>query len=96
MLIHLPIDHTAERMLDALLESVQTLPEQLRRSLTWDQGSEMGRHHEFTLAVGMPVYFCDPAGPWRRGSNFRPQFTTGGDSRDLRVPGGAHRVMCRG
>lgn len=69
MLIHLPVDHTAERMLDALLETVQTLPEHLRRSLTWDQGSEMGRHHEFAIAAGMPVYFCDPASPWQRGSN---------------------------
>lgn len=41
----------------------------LTRSLTRDQGSEMGRHHEFTLAVDVPVYFCDPASPWQRGSN---------------------------
>lgn len=69
MLVHLPVDRSAERMRDALLETMVTLPAQLRRSLTWDQGSEMGRHHEFSIAAEMPVYFCDPASPWQRGSN---------------------------
>ncbi|RVX40759.1 IS30 family transposase [Nonomuraea polychroma] len=69
MLVHLPHDHSAVSMRDALLDTIATLPAQLRRSLTWDQGSEMGRHHEFSVAAGMPVYFCDPAGPWQRGSN---------------------------
>ncbi|GAA1277707.1 hypothetical protein GCM10009658_19420 [Planotetraspora silvatica] len=69
MLVHLPIDRSAERMRDALITTMQTLPAHLKRSLTWDQGSEMGRHHEFTMAADMPVYFCDPASPWQRGSN---------------------------
>ncbi|GAA2302113.1 IS30 family transposase [Nonomuraea roseoviolacea subsp. roseoviolacea] len=69
MLVHLPIDRSAERMRDALIETTTTLPAHLKRSLTWDQGSEMGRHHEFSIATDMPVYFCDPASPWQRGSN---------------------------
>jgi IS30 family transposase len=69
MLLHLPGDHGAEAVLDALTSTVQTLPAQLMRSLTWDQGSEMARHGEFTLATDIPVYFCDPASPWQRGSN---------------------------
>ncbi|MEV4887852.1 IS30 family transposase [Nonomuraea sp. NPDC055795] len=69
MLVHLPHDHTAVSMRDALLDTITTLPTHLRRSLTWDQGSEMGRHHEFSVAADMPVYFCDPASPWQRGSN---------------------------
>lgn len=69
LLVHLPIDRSAERMRDALVETMATLPAHLKRSLTWDQGSEMGRHHEFSLAADMPVYFCNPASPWQRGSN---------------------------
>ncbi|MEU1792624.1 IS30 family transposase [Streptomyces sparsogenes] len=69
MLLHLPGDHGAGAVLTALTATVQTLPAQLKRSLTWDQGSEMARHGEFTLATDIPVYFCDPASPWQRGSN---------------------------
>ncbi|MEV7440863.1 IS30 family transposase [Streptomyces sp. NPDC091204] len=69
MLLHLPDGRGAEQVRDALQETVQRLPAHLKRSLTWDQGSEMGRHHEFTIATDVPVYFCDPASPWQRGSN---------------------------
>ncbi|WSY48625.1 IS30 family transposase (plasmid) [Embleya sp. NBC_00888] len=69
MLLHLPHGRGTELVRDALVETVQTLPAHLKRSLTWDQGSEMGRHREFTLATDIPVYFCDPASPWQRGSN---------------------------
>ncbi|WP_435797227.1 IS30 family transposase [Streptomyces clavifer] len=69
MLLHLPNGRGAEQVRDALQETVQRLPAHLNRSLTWDQGSEMGRHHEFTTATDVPVYFCDPASPWQRGSN---------------------------
>ncbi|MFG2884252.1 IS30 family transposase [Streptomyces sp. NPDC048297] len=69
MLVHLPIDHTAPSTRDALVETVKRLPTHLRRSLTWDQGSEMAAHRAFTIATDIPVYFCDPASPWQRGSN---------------------------
>ncbi|MEU8310898.1 IS30 family transposase, partial [Actinomadura sp. NPDC048955] len=69
LLVHLPDDRTAETMRDALAATIQTLPTELRRSLTWDQGSEMGLHHQFSMATDMPVYFCDPHSPWQRGSN---------------------------
>ncbi|MGW4720974.1 IS30 family transposase [Nocardia sp. NPDC004260] len=69
MLLHLPDDHGAEAVLDALTGTITALPTELARSLTWDQGSEMARHAEFTIATDIPVYFCDPASPWQRGSN---------------------------
>ncbi|GAB2778003.1 IS30 family transposase [Streptomyces daliensis] len=69
MLLHLPNGRGTELVRDALVEAVTALPAHLTRSLTWDQGSEMGRHHEFTVATDVPVYFCDPASPWQRGSN---------------------------
>ena len=69
MLVHLPIDHTAESVRDGLIKTMSTLPAHLRGSLTWDQGSEMAKHKGFTMATDMDVYFCDPASPWQRGSN---------------------------
>ncbi|WP_030188012.1 IS30 family transposase, partial [Streptomyces sp. NRRL S-813] len=69
MLLHLPHGRGTELVRDALVETVKTLPVHLKRSLTWDQGIEMGRHREFTIATDVPVYFCDPASPWQRGSN---------------------------
>jgi IS30 family transposase len=69
MLLHLPEDHTARTVADAMITAMNSLPEQLRRSTTWDQGAEMSRHQEITMATGMPIYFCDPHSPWQRGSN---------------------------
>ncbi len=69
MLVHLPNGHDAETVRDGLVATITTLPTHLRGSLTWDQGAEMARHKQFTMATDMPVYFCDPASPWQRGSN---------------------------
>jgi len=69
MLGHLPGGHTAEEVRDVLVPLIATLPEHLRGSLTWDQGCEMAAHKQFTVATGVPVYFCDPHSPWQRGSN---------------------------
>jgi len=69
MLGHLPGGHTAEEVRDVLVDLVTTLPAHLRGSLTWDQGAEMAAHKQFTVATGVPVYFCDPHSPWQRGSN---------------------------
>jgi transposase, IS30 family len=69
MLVHLPGGHTAGVVADALAEAITSLPSQLRRSITWDQGKEMAEHARFSVAAGVPVYFCDPHSPWQRGSN---------------------------
>ena len=54
---------------DAIAAAITTLPTQLRRSLTWDQGAEMARHADLRVEHGLPVYFCDPQSPWQRGTN---------------------------
>jgi transposase, IS30 family len=69
LLFPLPDGFTAERMCPALTAAVLRLPEQLRRSLTWDQGREMAEHLRFTIDSGVQVYFCDPRSPWQRGTN---------------------------
>ncbi len=69
MLIALPDGRVSEHVIARLAEAMSTLPQQLRRSLAWDQGIEMARHTTFTLATDCPVYFCDPHSPWQRGSN---------------------------
>jgi IS30 family transposase len=69
ILVALPGGHGAEAVADALSQAVTTLPGQLRRSLTWDQGKEMAQHARFSVATGVPVYFCDPLSPWQRGSS---------------------------
>jgi len=69
LLFALPHGRTAEAVRAALAERILTLPEQLRRSLTWDRGKEMAEHVRFTVETGVQVYFCDPHSPWQRGSN---------------------------
>jgi transposase, IS30 family len=69
MLLRLPRGHTAESVRSAVSKRIVTLPAQLRRSLTWDQGPEMSEHARFTVDTGVQVYFCDPRSPWQRGSN---------------------------
>jgi IS30 family transposase len=69
MLVGLPGGHTAAVAADALATAITTLPEQLRRSLTRDQGTEMAERARFSVATGAPACFCDPRSPWQRGSN---------------------------
>jgi IS30 family transposase len=61
--------HGAEAVRDAIASKVTTLPEQLRRSLTWDQGAEMAQHAQLRIDTGLAVYFCDPHSPWQRATN---------------------------
>jgi transposase, IS30 family len=61
--------HGAEAVRDAIVASIETLPEQLRRSLAWDQGAEMAQHAQLRIDTGLQVYFCDPQSPWQRGTN---------------------------
>jgi IS30 family transposase len=61
--------HGAEAVRDAISVSIIDLPEQLRRSLTWDQGAEMAQHAQLRIDTGLPIYFCDPHSPWQRGTN---------------------------
>jgi IS30 family transposase len=61
--------HGAEAVCDGITRTIITLPEQLRRSLTWDQGAEMAQHARLKIDAGIQVYFCDPHSPWQRGTN---------------------------
>lgn len=61
--------HGAEAVRNAIVVAIATLPEQLRRSLTWDQGAEMAQHAELRIDSGLQVFFCDPRSPWQRGTN---------------------------
>jgi transposase, IS30 family len=69
MLFPLPDGHTAGLVRVALAKKIRSLPTELRRSLTWDQGHEMAEHARFTVDTGVQVYFCDPKSPWQRGTN---------------------------
>jgi len=69
MLLHLPDGRDAHLVEQAMRRAITALPAELARTVTWDQGIEMTYHADFTIATGIPVYFCDPHAPWQRGSN---------------------------
>lgn len=68
-LLRLPARRDPETVAQAMIASIKTLPEALRRSLTWDQGKEMHQHARISFDAGIDIYFCDPHSPWQRGSN---------------------------
>jgi IS30 family transposase len=69
MLVRIPYDRNADRVAKLLAMKMEKLPEFMRNSVTWDQGKEMARHKDFSIATGIDVYFCDPHSPWQRGTN---------------------------
>ena len=69
ILLHLPNDHAAATVATAMIEAMGELPEHLRRSITWDRGSEMAHWEHIELQLDAPVYFCNPHSPWQRGTN---------------------------
>jgi len=69
LLLHLPDNHTAEAVAAAMIEAMSELPAHLRRTITWDRGSEMANWRDIQLQLQAPVYFCNPHSPWQRGTN---------------------------
>jgi len=69
MLLHLPDGHGADQVAEAMTQAMAAMPAALRRSLTWDQGSEMASHAQVAAATDLEIFFCDPHSPWQRGSN---------------------------
>jgi IS30 family transposase len=68
-LLHLPGRHDAETVAEAMIREMSKLPEHLRRSITWDRGSELSGYRRIQLELSAPVFFCDPHSPWQRGTN---------------------------
>jgi IS30 family transposase len=69
LLLHLPHGRDPHQVQQAMRHAITALPASLARTITWDQGIEMIYHADFTMATGIPVYFCDPHSPWQRGPN---------------------------
>jgi IS30 family transposase len=69
ILLHLPGDHTAETVAAAMIAEMKNLPEHLRRSITWDRGTELAEYAQIQTALNLQMYFCNPHSPWQRGSN---------------------------
>jgi IS30 family transposase len=99
MLLHLPNGRSAQHFRTALARQITSLPEQLRRTLTWNQGKEMADHIAFAVDTGVQVYFCDPHSPWQRGSSentnglLRHYFPRG---KDLSLYDAKHLTMVAG
>ena len=68
-MLYLPNGHSAAEVQDAVIAKLAGLPDSLRLSLTWDQGSELAQHRKIASRLGLEVYFCDPHSPWQRGTN---------------------------
>ena len=89
LLAPLPGRHTADLARMSLAEMIATLPLSLRKSITWDRGSEMAQHARFRTDTDLQIYFCDPPSPWQRGSNesinglLRQYWPKGADLRSL-------------
>jgi IS30 family transposase len=69
MLLHLPGRHDAHTVAEAMIREMSQLPEHLRRSLTWDRGTELAEWERIQLELGTPIYYSDPRSPWQRGTN---------------------------
>jgi IS30 family transposase len=69
LLLHLPNGRSADAVNQAMKTAIATLPSELVRTITWDQGAEMSHHNQFSIETGIQIYFCDPRSPWQRGSN---------------------------
>jgi IS30 family transposase len=68
-LLYLPKCRSADVVAEEMIRVIKALPEELRRTLTWDQGKEMAEHARISIDAGIDIYFCDPHSPWQRGSN---------------------------